>query len=140
MTVDSIHSTIENAVRNTIVWAPSQWITVCQLAQKEPTAYHVESLAHNDFKNFDDFADKYFKGNLVGKISKIRTATFKKSTPNLMKIKFSMKDDALKESIPIMAKPRAINPKYKSSLPITKTKYNDLKKLCETGVIPNVCV
>lgn len=138
MTVDSIHSTIEHSVRNTIVWAPSQWATVCQLARKEPAPYYVENLTHTDFKNFEEFADKYFKSNLVGKISKIRTATFKKSSPNEVKIKYSMKNDAPEEKIPINAKPKSVNFKYKSSLAITKTKYNDLKKLCDTNVIPKI--
>ncbi|CAH2103934.1 unnamed protein product [Euphydryas editha] len=78
MTVDSIHSTIEQAVRNTIIWAPSQWATVAQLARKEP---------NDDFLNYEDISDKYFKDNLSGKISKIRIATFKKSSPNILKIK-----------------------------------------------------
>ncbi|CAH1645621.1 unnamed protein product [Spodoptera littoralis] len=138
MTVDSIHSTIEQSVRNTIVWAPSQWVTVCQLARKEPAPYYVENLTHTDFKNFEEFSDKYFKGNLVGKISKIRTATFKKSNPNEIKIKYTMKNDALEEKIPIHAKPKSLNLKYKTSLAITKSKYNDLKKLCDTNVIPKI--
>ena len=78
MTVDSIHATIENSVRNTIIWAPSQWATVFQLARKEPGQYNVECLSHRDFKNFEEFSEKYFKGNLSGKISKIQVATFKK--------------------------------------------------------------
>ena len=49
-----------------------------------------------------------------------------------------MKDDAQKESLPIFAKPKQLNTKYTSSLPITKTKYNDLKKLCDKGVIPKI--
>lgn len=111
---------------------------MCQLARKEPARYYVESLSYNDFKNVEEWSDKYFKGNLIGKISKIRTATFKKSSPNLMKIKFTMKDDAPEEKIPINAKLKSINLKYKSSLPITKAKYNDLKKLCDTGAIPKI--
>lgn len=140
MSVDSIHSTIEQSVRNITVWAPSQWATICELARKEPTPYIVENLTHEDFLDFDDInmSDKYFKGNLVGKISKIRTATFKKSHPNQMKVKYSMKDEALEEIIQMIARPRAINRRYISSLPITKAKYMDLKKLCDTGVIPKI--
>lgn len=138
MTVDSIHSTIESSVRNTIVWAPSQWLTVCQLARKEPKPYQVETLSHVDFKNFEDLSDKYFKGNLQGKVSKIRIATFKKSTPNILTVKYSMSNDAAEETIAIIPKPKLLSAKYKSSLPITKTKYKDLKKLCDTNVIKSV--
>lgn len=138
MSVDSIHSTIEQSVRNITVWAPSQWATICQLARKELAPYNVENLTHEDFLNFDDMSDKYFKGNLVGKISKIRTATFKKSHTNQMKVKFSMKVDAPEDVIQIIAKPKNINRRYNASLPITKAKYMDLKKLCDTGVIPKI--
>ncbi|KAJ2937630.1 hypothetical protein O0L34_g16900 [Tuta absoluta] len=138
MTVHSIHSTIESSIRNTTIWPPSQWVTICQLARKEPRPYYVEGLNHEDFKSFDDLADKYFKGNLVGKISKLRMVTFKKSSPNIMKIKCSMKKEAPEEKIQIIAKPKLINQRYTSSLPITKAKYRDLKKLCDTQVIPRI--
>ncbi|KAL4711033.1 hypothetical protein ACJJTC_017998 [Scirpophaga incertulas] len=100
--------------------------------------YQVECLSHDNFKNFEDLLEKYFKGNLQGKISKIRMATFKKSTPNVMTIKYSMSNDAAEETIPIISKPKTLSPKYKSCLPITKTKYNNLKKLCDTNVIPRL--
>ncbi|CAH2088560.1 unnamed protein product [Euphydryas editha] len=87
MSVDSIHSTIEQFVRNITVWASSQWATICELARKEPTPYTFENLTHE------------------------------------------------KEIIQMIARPRAINRRYISSLPITKAKYMDLKKLCDTGVI-----
>ncbi|KAL4704670.1 hypothetical protein ACJJTC_016614 [Scirpophaga incertulas] len=100
--------------------------------------YQVECLSHDDFKNFEDLSEKYFKGNLQGKISKIRIATFKKSTPNVMTVKYSMSNDAAEETIPIISKPKTLSPKYKSCLPITKTKYNNLKKLSDTNVIPRL--
>lgn len=80
MTVDSIHATIENSCIDITVWAPSQWLKICQLARKDPGPYQVEGLTHEDIKNYEELTEKYFKGNLVGKISKIRVATFKKST------------------------------------------------------------
>lgn len=138
MTVDSIHATIENSVRNTIIWAPSQWATVFQLARKDPRPYEVEVLNHKDFKNFEEFSDKYFKGNLSGKISKIRVATFKKSSPNIMTVKYSMIEDTGDETVGIISRPKQLHQKYKSVLPITTTKHNDLKKLCNTGVIPRL--
>lgn len=49
-----------------------------------------------------------------------------------------MQDGAKEESIQIYAKPKQLNSKYKSKLPITKAKYNDLKKLCDTGAIPRI--
>ncbi|XP_045506089.1 uncharacterized protein LOC123702390 isoform X2 [Colias croceus] len=71
MPVDSMHSVIEKSVTNTIVWAPSQWPTVFNLARKNPKPYHVNVLTFKDFCGWDIVADKYFKGNLTGKISKV---------------------------------------------------------------------
>lgn len=55
-----------------------------------------------------------------------------------MVVKYSMTNDAAEETIPIIAKPQTLSAKYKSCLPITKTKYNDLKKLCDTDAIPKI--
>lgn len=71
MPVDSMHSVIEKSVTNTIVWAPSQWATVFMLARKNPKPYHVQILTHKDFCGWDVVGDRYFKGNLTGKISKV---------------------------------------------------------------------
>ncbi|CAB3252776.1 unnamed protein product [Arctia plantaginis] len=74
-----------------------------QLARKDPGPYYVESLTHNDLMNYEEFSEKYFKGNLTGKISKVRVA-FKKSSPNFMTVKYSMDKDAVIDSIAIICK------------------------------------
>ncbi|KAL4718752.1 hypothetical protein ACJJTC_001895 [Scirpophaga incertulas] len=138
MSVDSMHSVIEGSVKNTIVWAPSQWITVCQLARKEPRPYNVNYLDHTDFQGYDEFSDKYFRGNLTGKISKLRIVTFKKSNLNVMAVKYSMLPDAEEEIIPINGATisKIIKHLYAKTLPITQKKYEDLAKLCENFAIP----
>lgn len=55
-----------------------------------------------------------------------------------MTVKYSMSNDAAQETIPIISKPKSLSPKYKLCLPITITKYNDLKKLCDTNALPRV--
>ncbi|CAG9781776.1 unnamed protein product [Diatraea saccharalis] len=63
----------------------------------------------------------------------------KKSTPTFIAVKYSMKEGSESELIQVLGKQKTVNTKlYKTNLPITKTKYNDLKKLCETGVIPKI--
>ncbi|CAG9782705.1 unnamed protein product [Diatraea saccharalis] len=137
MPVDSMHSVIEKSVTNTIIWAPSQWPTVCSLARKAPKPYEVEVLCYKDFEGWDTVSEKYFKGNLTGKISKIRIATFKKNNLTRMEVKYSMCDKAKSEYIDIIGKidlmPKKI---YKTRLPISKKKYNDLEKLCKNRTIP----
>uniref|UniRef100_A0A6P7FAA9 Uncharacterized protein LOC114326298 n=1 Tax=Diabrotica virgifera virgifera TaxID=50390 RepID=A0A6P7FAA9_DIAVI len=138
MPVDSMHSVIEKSIAKHIIWAPSQWPTVFELARHIPEPYEVHPMLHKDFTSWDDISDKYFKGNLAGKISKIRVATFKKSEPNKMYAKFSMASDAQEEIIQISGKVK--NPPncnlYPNPLLISKAKYNDLDKLCQSNVIP----
>ncbi|XP_072400657.1 uncharacterized protein [Diabrotica undecimpunctata] len=137
MPVDSVHAVIEANLKNTIIYTPSQWYTVFSTARKDPFPYNVEKLTFEDFYKWDSMSDKYFKGNLTGKISKIRIVTFKKSDPLNVTVKYSMNKSAqsskvelqLRTKVPLMAC-------YQSRLPITKAKYNDLIKLCKEKVIP----
>lgn len=139
MPVDSMHSIIEKNLKGIIVWAPSQWSTIFNLSRKTPRPYEVEVLNYADFKKWDAVAEKYFKGNLTGKISKLRTVTFKKSVANMAFVKCSMNPDAQTEQIEIVKKNNLqLKPCYKAMLPICKKKYTDLNKLCSNNVIPTV--
>lgn len=82
-------------------------------------------------------ADKCFKNNLMGKISKIRIATFKKNNPSNMSVKYSMDKSAKSSQIDILSKPiTPLMPYYESILLISNKKYDDLAKLCKDKVIP----
>ena len=61
MPVDSMHATIERAVRKTTVWAPSQWPTIMEMARKNPFPYEVSVLDGNIFMGFDDIVNKFCK-------------------------------------------------------------------------------
>lgn len=137
MPVDSMHSVIEKSVSKHIIWAPSQWVTVFELARNVPEPYNVCSLKHKDFWSWENISDKYFKGNLVGKISKIRVATFRRAD-NKMIVKYSMASDAKEETIAILGKSKSSPSRncYKEPLPISKQKFQDLAKLCNANVIP----
>ncbi|CAK1592734.1 unnamed protein product [Parnassius mnemosyne] len=137
MTVDSVHAIIENHVKNTTIWAPSQWYTVFQTARQNPKPFHVEQLTHKDFKRWDLLADKYFVGNLVGKISKIRVATFKKNRISAT-VKYSMNPETPVSCIEIASKTKFLDLPdcYLTPLPITENKHKDLLKLCSDQVIP----
>lgn len=137
MPVDSVHAVIEKNTKNSIIWAPSQWYTVFETARQNPRPYKVQYLTYKDFNKWDMLADKYFKSNLSGKISKIRVCTFKKKNPNIIIIKNSMDKEARSFEIGVYSKAR-VTPTgcYKSALPISKLKHNDLVKLCTNNVIP----
>ncbi|CAG5005764.1 unnamed protein product [Parnassius apollo] len=137
MTVDSVHAVIEANLHKTIIYAPSQWYTVFTSARKDPFPYEVEKQTFEDFYKWDSVSEKYFKGNLMGKISKIRIATFKKSNLSTISIKYSMDKSAKSSVVEIQSKTRVpLISCYHSQLPIAKAKYNDLIKLCKDKVIP----
>ncbi|XP_069363387.1 ankyrin repeat domain-containing protein 12-like [Maniola hyperantus] len=139
MPVDSMHSVIDKSLRGIIVWAPSQWSTIFTMSRKSPRPYEVEVLNYADFNKWDTVAEKYFKGNLTGKISNLRTVTFKKSVANMAFVKCSMNPDAQTEEIEIVKKNNLqLKSCYKAMLPICKKKYTDLNKLCSNNVIPTV--
>ncbi|KAL4702703.1 hypothetical protein ACJJTC_011568 [Scirpophaga incertulas] len=85
--------------------AARQWATVCALARKVPKPYEVEVLSHGDFDGWDAISERYFKGNLSGKINRIRSATFKKNHT-----------EAETEFIEVLGKIEIMP--YKSKLPI----------------------
>lgn len=68
----------------------------------------------------------------------IRVATFKKSDPEKALIKYTMAVDVADgEELTVNGKNKSILKKiYKTRLPISKKKYDDLWKLCTTKVIP----
>lgn len=138
MSADGVHANIENSI-STIIWAPSAWHTVFENARKNPKPLKVHPMVYDDFKKWNLIAEKYFSGNLTGKISKIRIATFKKGR-NKVSIKYSMSVSAPEFEVTVQAKAKPMElPKcYKARLPIPKKKYDDLQKLCADRIIPSV--
>ncbi|CAH1183305.1 unnamed protein product [Ceutorhynchus assimilis] len=139
MPVDSVHAIIERNTKHSIIWAPSQWFTVFTTARQDPRPYNVEYLSFKDFNKYDVFGEKYFKGNLTGKISKIRICTFKKKDSHKIKIKNSMDDKAPSFDIEVQTRVKGVLTScYKTPLAISKQKYEDLHKLCKNNVIPPI--
>ncbi|KAL4710736.1 hypothetical protein ACJJTC_004381 [Scirpophaga incertulas] len=136
MPVDSMHSVIERSVKNSIIWAPSQWVTVFSLARKSGRPYEVEALTHKDFEGWDTIAERYFRGNLVGKVHKMRIVTFKKSTSDKINIKYSMAEDTASNVIDVVKTNKIVKNIYKAPLPISNKKYAHLIKLCTNKTIP----
>lgn len=87
MPVDSNHAVIERNLKNTIIYAPSQWYTVFTIARQDPKPYNVEFMQFKDFSRWDSISEKYFKGNITGKISKMRVVTFQKKKDNVIFVK-----------------------------------------------------
>lgn len=108
-------------------------------ARQDPEPYKVELLHFKDFYKWDSLSDKYFKGNLTGKISKMRIVTFKKNKYSEIVVKNSMDENSESYCIEVHSKSKLIpSACYKSQLPISKAKQDDLLKLSRDKVIPQM--
>nr|XP_021203509.1 uncharacterized protein LOC110385151 [Bombyx mori] len=138
MPVDSVHATIETKIRKCIVWAPSQWPTIMELARLDPEPYKVEVLNGKDFIGFD--VNSTFNKKQKLSISKLSIATFKNQEPNLMYIKNSMLPDAETITIPLSPLKNTNCLKdmlYPTALGISAKKYKDLTSLVNKNIIPS---
>ena len=140
MPVDSMHAVIERAIRRTIIWAPSQWPTILEMARRNPFPYKVNILEGTNFMGFDELTNNTFRKNQKINISKMHIVSFKKCKPNIMYTKNSMLPETETMEIPlsslneVMPKPNL----YPTKLPISQQKFNDLNKLIQKKVIPRL--
>lgn len=54
MEADSVHSTIERAMKNRNVDVPAEYSAICKAARKKPEPYDVTYLDHSFFKKFNN--------------------------------------------------------------------------------------
>ncbi|CAG5000307.1 unnamed protein product [Parnassius apollo] len=65
MEADSMHSTIERALKKKDINVPAEYVGVCRSARKKPKPYDVTYLSHKFFKNFNDV--QFFKSIRPGR-------------------------------------------------------------------------
>lgn len=53
MEVDSVHSVIERKLVNRDIYLPSDYLSATKEARQKPFPYHVKSISHEFFKNYD---------------------------------------------------------------------------------------
>ena len=103
MPVDSMHAIIEREIKKLIVWGPSQWPSFMESARKRPHAHRVNVLGHQDFFNFNNFAESIFTpATLKNKdlhFKKIRICTFQKSNLKIVEVKYTMLKDGTTHKI-----------------------------------------
>lgn len=54
MEADSIHSSVERALKDKNINVPAEYISICRSARKTPRRYDVTYLNHTFFKSFDE--------------------------------------------------------------------------------------
>lgn len=146
MTADSVHATIERAVKHKTVHAPSEWLTIVANARHNPRPYNVIKLQYSDFEDWKDFTDVFnFKmsNDEKFKVSEVRIATFTKKDSKKGQFKVTLSARNVEDLITVrLVKKRNATiletPKqaYFGNQPISKEKYNDLSGLCAKGAIP----
>lgn len=131
MPVDSMHAVIEKSIKNKIVQAPSEWPTLLRNARLNPEPYIVKQLHFSDFLDFRTLSTE--------KSSKIKMSAIKRAT--LYKNDFSVKiqtsflnpeEETIHFKLKTGCKLRAA---YTSEQSITKSKYDNLKTLCQQFII-----
>ncbi|CAG9773458.1 unnamed protein product [Ceutorhynchus assimilis] len=148
MPVDSVHGTIENSIRNKVVWAPSEWSTIIRNARVKYTPYKVHTLNYKDFLDWKTLQMKTFTNNLrkedgsTIKLRDVRLIMFEKEDPNYIHVSTSsfrneMSKIAIKKETRTSVNHNiTIGKAYNARLPIATEKYQGLKNLCTKNVIP----
>ncbi|KAL0818987.1 hypothetical protein ABMA28_008274 [Loxostege sticticalis] len=143
MPVDSVHATIEGFVQKRTIYAPSEWQTLIGNARTNPKKYDTILLNNNEIKDWNSYASAFLPNKIKIQTSKLRNARFEKGDKFYLKYDYDGPEQAIDVSLILRSRQnqQAIRePKtaYTEKIPISKAKYEDLKKMCEKGIIPEV--
>jgi hypothetical protein len=150
MPADSIHATIERFTKKRTIWAPSQWSEAIEMARVDPFPYAVTEMKNADFQDWSSFEKKLPRQLLDDDKKKVKWLSVRSlhllKGQDYVEMKNGFRDDCqtFNVSLTTSRTRRCKNPDassspvmaYTSRLPISLPKFNDLKRLCSTGVIP----
>lgn len=153
MECDSMHSAIEKQKRYLAVYTLNDWINIFKMARskrgkKKNDPYFVKELKYNDFINFKTISLALLKNKTVNtqgenvKWLQVKCFRIEKNCPRIIKYRYSHQGDYLSLNISrgrpstATASLPTLTKAYSSMLPISVPKYQDLKKLCTSEVIP----
>lgn len=148
MECDSMHSAIEFAKKHTAVFCLSSWKSIFEVARRKHP-YKVHQLEHRDFFDCKAISEQLIKnrcknedGETVNWL-KIKVIRFEKSTYKIQyKYRYADSFSTIntagrgRPSISLLSNLPTLAQCYKSRLPISAAKKNDLLALCKSGVIP----
>lgn len=142
---DSVHSTIEYAIKNSgDLFMPSQLVSIIRLSRHRPRPYIVEHLDHEDFLDFKSFSTKLRilqvkKDNQTGapfKWTDVKEIFVEKKAPLEIKFKTSHLDTSyrsltLKRLAEYKMHSQELEKLNKQPPKISRDKYKDLMDLCQ---------
>lgn len=141
MEVDSMHACIENSVRYTDIFVPSQWYTAIRLAKKKPPMYEVKELTQEGIFDFKPLAD-------LQRWDKVGTSLFKEvcmdgASPGIVRFKKEYEQEYTSVNVfkrqagrPVNWKTIPLQKKYTAKIPPREIELKDLRELCRSGAIP----
>ncbi|KAK5639727.1 hypothetical protein RI129_010538 [Pyrocoelia pectoralis] len=135
MPVDSIHAVIEKFIKGKSIMAPSEWPTILTNARTKPKPYIVKLLTHNDFFDFKN-STKQLKLKTDSNSLRLKDLKIVKFIKNNEVFFYNYKYEDQYKECRILVKEQELAKAYKSTLPITREKFNNLKTMCENNTIP----
>jgi len=125
--------------KNVAVFLPHEWENIFRSAwRKRP--YEVIPLHYSDFLDLKQMCHSLLRESAASKIRwmSVKCLRFDKENPGVIQVRYSHEGDY--ESVNLFGNSGApaysATPAYKSQLPNSVAKYNDLQKLCTKGIIP----
>lgn len=142
MPVDSVHASIERFVKDKTVWASNEWATLIRNSRINPKPIEVKELVYSDCNIIQISKVRYFvfsRLNLDNKDDNVNSINIQvyfsynpDCKPKTLKLKDGRNKKVARSTAEVIAKKS-----YKETIPISKVKYNDLIKLCTSGITPN---
>ena len=138
MECDSVHSTIEHAVKKLDIFLPSQYMAHVIHARTDGEPYRVETMTTSDICDWTAINSSFFKANAFNGVITKHHIVYKKDDSETVEIAFSDEIDGPQEKIKYRRPGGQItdvgNLVITSAIKkptIDKNKKADLKKLCE---------
>lgn len=138
MECDSAHALIERSVKNKDIYLPSDYVKIAKECKKTKPYYHADLLDHSYFLDYSPKTSQIYKSIRPGKgigDPQVKDMRDLKYNPELQRIEYKLSfDDDYKELPQRQAKSNITKQKdfkllYKSQLPLTMSKFEDLQKL-----------
>lgn len=145
---DSVHALIERQSKGKLIYTPDQWYALVRWAKTSAKPYNVIEVTQDDVYDFKTLlVNRNWKKNTLNeniKWNKVKEIRIKKENHNTIFIKYEFHEDYCRLNT-IVETRRTRNltssdtqlPRlYSDHLPVTKSKYEDLQYLCNSGLIP----
>lgn len=147
---DSAHSAIENASKRVEIYTPSQWAATIRTASHK-RKYIVKEQTTEDFRDYKQMSQAVPNLDLDEQRDRVKWMSIRlievhASEPDILKIRYTCQGEVsrLNVNADMKRKPRdvqKVNPAHIEmkkivAKPITRSKFNDLCKMCDKNFIP----